>query len=59
MEHIWEVWRRRPGSVLIPGHDMPMVLEAGTPRYLRAPAAAISAWFGVSLDETRVFQLTA
>jgi len=59
MEHIWEVWRRRPGSVLIPGHDMPMVLEGGAPRYLRAQAAAISAWFGESLDETKVFELTA
>jgi N-acyl homoserine lactone hydrolase len=58
MEHIWETWRRRPGSVLIPGHDMPMVLEAGKPRYLQAQAAAISAWFGATLDETRVFELT-
>ena len=58
MEHIWEIWRRRQGSVLIPGHDMPMVLEAGAPRYLRAQAAAISAWFGESLDETRLFELT-
>jgi N-acyl homoserine lactone hydrolase len=59
MQHIWEIWRRRPGSVLIPGHDMPMVLEAGAPRYLRAQAAAIMAWFGESLDRTKLFQLTA
>jgi glyoxylase-like metal-dependent hydrolase (beta-lactamase superfamily II) len=59
MERIWEIWRQRPGSVLIPGHDMPMVLDGGTPTYLRPQTAGISAWFGDSLDQTTVFQLTA
>lgn len=59
MEHIWDMWRRRPGSVLIPGHDMPMVLDGGTPKYLAPQAAAISAWFGESLDTTTTFRLTA
>ena len=24
MAMIWEFWRRRPGNILVPGHDLPM-----------------------------------
>jgi len=41
----------------MPGHDMPMVLEGGEPRYLGRREAAISCWFGDTLDETTLFQL--
>lgn len=58
MERIWAVWRERPGTILIPGHDMPMVLDGGEPRYLREQEAGISAWFGETLDRTTVFRLT-
>jgi hypothetical protein len=34
IEAIWAHWRRREGSVLVPGHDLPMVQEDGVPRYL-------------------------
>jgi len=57
MEAIWEIWRRKPGTILIPGHDMPMVLDGGEPRYLGAQEAAISAWFDRSLDKTTLFRL--
>ncbi len=57
MEAIWALWRARPGTILVPGHDMPMVLEDGEPRYLRAQEAAISSWFDRSLDKTTLFQL--
>jgi N-acyl homoserine lactone hydrolase len=59
MEGIWDLWRRRRGSILIPGHDMPIVLDGGTPTYLQPQTAAISAWFGETLDKTTIFQLTA
>jgi len=26
---IWSVWRRRPGNVVVPGHDIPMVQKDG------------------------------
>ena len=58
MEAIWAMWRARPGTVLVPGHDMPMVLENGRPRYLQGQDAGISAWFGESLDRTTLFRLT-
>lgn len=58
MEAIWTLWRRRPGTILIPGHDVPMQLEHGTPSYLTDRTAGITAWFGKDLDETRLFTLT-
>ncbi len=58
MKRIWAMWRARPGTILLPGHDMPMVLEGGQPRYLREQEAAISAWFGETLDRTTLFRLT-
>lgn len=57
MERIWAMWRERPGNVVVPGHDMPMVLEGGAPRYLGSQQAAISAWFDETLDQTTIFQL--
>ena len=59
IDAIWELWRRRPGTVLVPGHDVPMVLENDAPRYLAARAAGISAWFGDTLDQLSIFDITA
>ena len=56
-EMIWELWRRRPGSVLIPGHDLPMALDDDRPRYLGTRDAAISAWFGDDLEQTTRIEL--
>ncbi|MDE2515558.1 MAG: MBL fold metallo-hydrolase [Rhodospirillales bacterium] len=56
---MWELWRRRPGTLLVPGHDMPMVLEDGKPVFLGKREAAITAWFGDSLEQTTRFELTA
>ena len=53
------LWRARPGTVLIPGHDLPMVLGAdGRPLYLGRREAAIDAWFGDGMAEVTRFQLT-
>jgi hypothetical protein len=30
---IWELWRKRPGSIMVPGHDVPMVQESGQTKY--------------------------
>jgi len=57
IEAIWSFWSRRPGGVLVPGHDLPMVLEAGEPRYLGQREAAIRAWYGEDLNETTVISL--
>ena len=59
IDAIWKLWRRRPGTVLVPGHDVPMVLENGAPRYLTARAAGVAAWFGDTLDHLSIFDITA
>ena len=55
---IWELWRRKPGSIVVPGHDVPMVQEEGVSRYLGPREAAIKSWFGDGMDETTLFSLT-
>ncbi|MCC7271439.1 MAG: MBL fold metallo-hydrolase [Alphaproteobacteria bacterium] len=57
IEGIWERWRRRPGTVLVPGHDVPMVLDGDRPRYLADRQAAIRAWFAHDLDSMTLIQL--
>ena len=58
MEKIWEHWRRRPGTLLVPGHDIPIRLENGAPVYIGPREAAISAWFADDLERTTLFSLT-
>ncbi len=44
---IWNIWKKVPGTLLIPGHDLTMRLDAnGQPEYLGERKAAIAAWFG-------------
>jgi N-acyl homoserine lactone hydrolase len=58
IEHIWELWRRRPGTLLVPGHDVPMTLDDGRPAYVGDRSASIAAWFGEDLATTTTFDLT-
>ncbi len=57
IDAIWRFWTRRPGGVLVPGHDLPMVHEMDRPRYLGTREAAIRAWFGDDLNETTFYSL--
>ena len=58
IEGIWALWTKKPGSILVPGHDVPMVLSQGEPRYIGERSAAVHSWFGTSLDQTTLFELT-
>lgn len=52
-------WREVPGTVLLPGHDLPLVLDdAGNMVAQGARTASIDAWFGSTLDEVTRFDLT-
>ena len=55
---IWTIWRRRPGSMVVPGHDIPMVLKDGRAEYVGQREAAIKSWFGDDLETTTAFELT-
>jgi N-acyl homoserine lactone hydrolase len=57
IDMIWEMWCRKPGSIVVPGHDLPMFLAADLPTYLGTREAAITAWFGDDLDTTHRFEL--
>ena len=50
--------RRRPGNVVVPGHDIPMVQKDGRTEYLGPREAAIKAWFGDDLETTTTIELT-
>ena len=58
IDAIWALWRKRPGNIVVPGHDVPMVLENGKPKYIDKRDAAISAWFGDDMETTTLFKLT-
>lgn len=58
IDAIWALWRKRPGNIVVPGHDMPMVLEAGKPKYIDKREAAITAWYGDDMETTTLFKLT-
>ncbi|MGD8476377.1 MAG: MBL fold metallo-hydrolase [Burkholderiales bacterium] len=58
IQGIWDFWSRRPGSILVPGHDLPMVQEGGNVRYLGQREAAIRAWYSEDLNKTTVISLT-
>jgi glyoxylase-like metal-dependent hydrolase (beta-lactamase superfamily II) len=58
LEMIWKFWRARPNNVLVPGHDVPMVLKDGKPEYIATREAAVKSWFGRDLETTQLFNLT-
>jgi N-acyl homoserine lactone hydrolase len=55
---IWDLWPQREGSIVVPGHDIPMVQKDGRPAYLGPREATIKAWFGDDLETTTSFELT-
>jgi N-acyl homoserine lactone hydrolase len=58
LQTIWRYWRAQPGTVLVPGHDLSMCLDAaGQPEYIGERRAAIEAWFSQSLEFTTTIDL--
>ncbi len=55
---IWDLWQRRPGSIVVPGHDVPLAQDNGITRKLGKHQAAIRSWFGDDLETTTIFQLS-
>jgi N-acyl homoserine lactone hydrolase len=59
IDKVRELWRRRPGNILVPGHDLSMTAqEDGRIKYLGKREAAIKAWFGDNIETTTSFDLT-
>ncbi len=57
IESMWTLWRKRPGTLLVPGHDLPMVLDEGKPIFVGERHAAIKSWFEDALEKTTRFEL--
>jgi N-acyl homoserine lactone hydrolase len=55
---IWGLWRKKPGSLLIPGHDLPMTQDNGRISYMGKREAAITTWYGDGMDQVTRFELT-
>jgi N-acyl homoserine lactone hydrolase len=51
------LWRERPGTVVIPGHDLPMLQEDGVVRFIGKREAAIKAWYGDGMEQTTTIDL--
>jgi hypothetical protein len=60
IENIWRLWRAVPGRLVVPGHDLTMLLDAsGHPVHVGQRRAGISAWFAETLDDTTEFEMGA
>ena len=58
IEKIWALWRKVPGTIVIPGHDLSMRLdERGRPVYIGERKAGISTWFGETMEDTTLFDI--
>lgn len=58
IERIWDFWRKVPGTIVIPGHDLSMRLDArGQPTYIGERKAGISTWFGETMEDTTLFDI--
>lgn len=55
LERIWQLWKQRPGTLLVPGHDLSMRLDPeGRPVYVGERTAEICAWFSETMQQTKI-----
>ena len=54
---IWSWWTKRPETLLVPGHDIPMTQKDGACVYLGPRVASVNAWYGDDIDTTTVIDL--
>lgn len=57
IKKIWAEWKRRENGVLIPGHDLPMIMRNEAIQYIGSREAAIKAWYSDDLNKTTIFSL--
>lgn len=58
IEAIWRHWQRRPGNIVVPGHDLPMTQNSGETYYIGTREAGVRSWLGDDLESTTLFELT-
>jgi N-acyl homoserine lactone hydrolase len=52
-----DLFEATPGTVLVPGHDLPMRVGPDGPEYLGRRAAGVEAWFGEDLADMTRFDI--
>ena len=57
IESMWTLWQKRTGTLLVPGHDLPMALQDGIPIFVGTRQAAIQSWFDDELEKTTRLEL--
>jgi len=57
IEMIWTLWKQRSGSIVIPGHDVPLAQQDGVIRKLSKHEAAIKSWSGDDMETTTLYSL--
>jgi len=56
----WALWRKVPGTLLVPGHDLTMVLGGdGAPQFIGQRRAGIRSWFSEDLAVMDEFDISA
>ncbi|TPE47112.1 MBL fold metallo-hydrolase [Amaricoccus solimangrovi] len=58
IERIWALWSARAGNILVPGHDLPMILCDGEIVFLGRRQAGVIGLLGDSPEEQTLFPLT-
>ena len=58
IQSIWALWQRKPHSVVVPGHDVPMTQANGQTQYIQHRQAAVQAFFGDDLHTVKVIELS-
>ncbi|MGJ9460020.1 MBL fold metallo-hydrolase [Oceanobacillus sp. CF4.6] len=51
IDYLWSLWNRKTGSILVPGHDIPMKLINEKPFYLHKREADLQCWFSDTVDD--------
>ncbi|ASN06328.1 MBL fold metallo-hydrolase [Virgibacillus necropolis] len=51
IDYLWSLWMRKTGSILVPGHDIPMKLINGKSLYLYKREADLQCWFSDTLGD--------
>jgi hypothetical protein len=58
IELIWDKWLLKPGSILIPGHDLTMGLDHHQqPVYIGKREAGIRTWFSETIEQSELIHL--
>lgn len=57
INYLWDLWKKKNDSLMIPGHDIPMKITDGKPEYIHKREATLECWFSDTLAEQTTIRL--